>query len=85
MINVEIIITIYFWKSFFFSFPLTEKKQKVKAARILLKSVCIPLKGLKLASLKQSPLLNAPFRLISSRKIREAGLFGFLFFCGVLG
>ena len=59
---------------FFFSFGLTQKKQKFKAARILLKSVCIPLKGLKLASLRQSPLLNAPFRLISSRKIHEASL-----------
>jgi len=59
---------------FFFSFGLNQKKQKFKAARILLKSACIPLKGLKLASLKQSPLLNAPFRLISSRKIHEASL-----------
>jgi len=39
---------------------LTEKKQKVKAARILLKSGDAELKGLKLASLKQQPLLNAP-------------------------
>ncbi|WP_321438101.1 hypothetical protein [uncultured Bacteroides sp.] len=52
---------------------MNQKKQKFKAADILLKSVCIPLKGLKLASLRQSPLLNAPFRLISLRKISEAG------------
>jgi hypothetical protein len=37
---------------------LTEKKQKVKAARILLKSVSVELKGVKLAALKQHPLLN---------------------------
>ncbi|MBP1593929.1 MAG: hypothetical protein H6Q12_947 [Bacteroidetes bacterium] len=43
-----------------FSFPLTEKKQKVKAARILLKSGDAELKVLKLAALKQQPLLNAP-------------------------
>ena len=67
---------------FFCSFALTQKNQKVKAARILLKSVCIPLKGLKLASLKQSPLLNAPFRLISSRKIHEANLWVFLLWWG---
>ena len=58
---------------FLFSFGLNQKKQKFKAADILLKSVCIPLKGLKLASLRQSPLLDASFRLISSRKISEAG------------
>jgi len=49
----------------FFSFPLTEKKQKVKAARILLKFGSVELKGLKLAALKQQPLLNAPHTLIS--------------------
>jgi len=35
-----------------------QKKQKIKAARILLKSVSVELKRLKLASLKQQPLLN---------------------------
>jgi len=42
-----------------FSFALMQKKQKIKAARILLKSGAAELKGLKLASLKQQPLLNA--------------------------
>jgi hypothetical protein len=48
-----------------FSFALMQKKQKIKAARILLKSVDAELKGLKLAALKQQPLLNAPQPLIS--------------------
>jgi hypothetical protein len=55
---------------------LIKKKQKIKAARILLKLFSIPLKGLKLASLRQSPLLNAPLRIISLRKIHEAGPVG---------
>ena len=41
-----------------FSFALMQKKQKIKAARILLKSVSVELKGVKLAALKQHPLLN---------------------------
>ena len=41
-----------------FSFCLIKKKQKIKAARILLKSVSVELKGLKLAALRQQPLLN---------------------------
>jgi hypothetical protein len=68
------------------SFVLTQKNQKVKAAFFLLKSASISLKGLKLASLKQSPLLNAPFLRISSRKKNEAGLqLVSACFCGVLG
>ena len=47
------------------SFLLIEKNQKIKAARILLKSVSVELKGLKLAALKQQPLLNAPHSQIS--------------------
>jgi len=57
----------------FCSFALKQKNQKFKAAFFLLKSGSIPLKGLKLASLRQSPLLNAPFLLISLRKKNEAG------------
>ena len=41
-----------------FSFALMQKKQKIKAARILLKSVSAELKGVKLAALRQHPLLN---------------------------
>jgi len=48
-----------------FSFALMQKKQKIKAARILLKSGNAELKGLKLAALKQQSLLNAPHSLIS--------------------
>ena len=48
-----------------FSFALMQKKQKIKAARILLKSGSVELKGVKLAALKQHPLLNAPHSLIS--------------------
>ena len=48
-----------------FSFALMQKKQKIKAARILLKSGSVELKGVKLATLKQHPLLNAPHTLIS--------------------
>jgi hypothetical protein len=48
-----------------FSFALMQKKQKIKAARILLKSGSVELKGLKLATLKQQPLLYAPHTLIS--------------------
>jgi hypothetical protein len=48
-----------------FSFALMQKKQKIKAARILLKSVSVELKGVKLAALKQHPLLNAPHSQIS--------------------
>jgi hypothetical protein len=70
------IIEVPFFIAYLCSFALTQKNQKVKAARILLKLCCIPLKVLKLASLKQSPLLNAPFHIISSRKIHEAGPVG---------
>ncbi|WP_321438106.1 hypothetical protein [uncultured Bacteroides sp.] len=65
-----------FWY-LFFSFGLNQKKQKFKAAYSPLLRSAVPLKGLKLASLKQSPLLNAPLCLFALRYEYEAGLLSF--------
>jgi len=66
-----------FWY-LFFSFGLNQKKQKFKAAYSPLLRSAVPLKGLKLASLKQSPLLNAPLCLFALRYEYEAGPLSFV-------
>nr|WP_321376071.1 hypothetical protein [uncultured Bacteroides sp.] len=59
-----------------------QKKQKIKAAFFLLKLGGLYRKGVKLASLRQHPLLFATILPISSRKKNEAGLSGFGTGCG---
>jgi len=61
---------------------LIEKNQKIKAAFFLLKSKGLYRKVLKLASLKQQPLLLATILPISSRKKNEAGPAGLGAGCG---
>ena len=57
------------WDVLFFCLDAKEKipkekipKEKIKAAFFLLLTPFVPLKGLELASLRQSPLFNAPLR-----------------------
>ena len=52
------------WDVLFFCLDAKEKipKEKIKAAFFLLLTSFVSLKGLELASLRQSPLFNAPLR-----------------------
>ena len=52
------------WDVLFFCLDAKEKipKEKIKAAFFLLLTPFVPLKGLELASLRQSPLFDASLR-----------------------
>ena len=59
----------------FFRLDTKEKipKERIKAVFFLLLSSFVPLKGLELASLRQSPLLDAPLRAFAWRRKNKAG------------
>ena len=59
----------------FFRLDAKEKipKERIKAAFFLLLTSFVPLKGLELASLKQSPLFDASLRAFAWRRKNEAG------------
>ena len=59
----------------FFRLDTKEKipKERIKAVFFLLLSSFVPLKGLELASLRQSPLFDAPLRAFAWRRKNEAG------------
>ena len=59
----------------FFRLDTKEKipKERIKAVFFLLLSSFVPLKGLELASLRQSPLFDAPLRAFAWRRKNKAG------------
>ena len=59
----------------FFRLDTKEKipKERIKAVFFLLLSSFVPLKGLELASLRQSPLFDAPLRAFAWRSKNKAG------------
>ena len=58
----------------FFRLDTKEKipKERIKAVFFLLLSSFVPLKGLELASLRQSPLFDAPLRAFAWRRKNKA-------------
>ena len=62
------------WGVLFFCLDTKEKipKEKIKAAFSLLLTSSVSLKGLELASLRQSPLSDAPLRAFAWRRKNEA-------------